>query len=227
MRIGILQPGYLPWLGFFEQLAKVDIFVLYDDVQYTTKDWRSRNKIKTANSSIWLTVPTHGSQQLLINEVKLVQDNVWKKKHLKSIELSYKKAPYFDWLMPDLERIINKELKYLIDLDSELITMLANKIGIKTNIINSSSLNIQQPDKNIKIIETIKALDGTYFYDGKSSQEFIDVPLFNQHGITVEFQDYKHPTYPQLWGTFVPYLSVIDLLFNVGEESFKYIINKN
>lgn len=226
MIIGILQPGYLPWLGFFDQIFHTDKFVILDDVQYTTRDWRSRNRIKTPNGVIWLTVPTHGTQHDIINQVKIDYGNNWQKKHLKSIEFSYKKAPSFNWLMPDLKKIINRKFTFLLDLDIELIYCIMKKIGIQTEILFSSSLKIVERDKSLRMLRIVEKLGGNHLLEGKAGLNYIDINIFTEKGIKVEFQDYKHPVYPQLWGEFIPYLSVIDLLFSCGNDSLKYIVGE-
>ena len=226
MKIGALQPGYLPWLGFFEQVYRVEKFVIYDDVQFTKQDWRTRNRIKTSNGVLWLTVPTHGHQTDMINEVTIANEQKWAARYLSAIRHAYGKAEHYQWLFPELETILSKHCDFLVDLDVQLIEMLLRKVGITAEIILASDLCIQEPDKNLKIIRTIKTLRGDYFYEGQAGKDFVDTNLFEKNEITVEFQHYQHPVYSQLWGEFVPNLSAIDLLFNCGPESLDYIIGR-
>ena len=225
MRIGILQPGYLPWLGFFEQVFRCDRFVLYDDVQFEKNAWRNRNRIKTPSGPRWLTVPVyqkgHTSQTLL--ETKIVEKGDWARKHLASISTYYGKAPFFDLYYQPLSEILQQQWTHLVDLDIRLIRYLLAVLGITTPLFRSSELGITEGRRNDRLIAILRALGGTAFYEGAAGRKYIEEDKFKSAGITVEYQDYKHPNYPQLYGAFVPYLSVIDLLFNCGNESLAVI----
>jgi len=228
MIIGILQPGYLPWLGFFEQMHRSDIFVIYDDVQYDKQGWRNRNKIKTPNGTHWLTVPVliKFTEHSLINEVKINNDVNWRKKHLFSIRQSYSKAPYYHRYSNIFEEAYEREWEYLIDLDVHFIHKLAEVIGIDTEkIIRSSTLGVIG-DRIERLIKICKKLKADIFYEGASGKNYIGEDSFSKEGIQVIFQDYRHPVYDQLYGDFVPYLSVIDLLFNQGDKSLSVLMHQ-
>lgn len=223
--IVILQPGYLPWLGFFEQLHRSDVFVVYDDVQYDKHGWRNRNRIKAAQGIQWLTAPVClEHSKILIKDVKLDSRNNWKKKHLKTIEQNYRKALYFDNYYHKLEKIINNNWSYLIELNMELIYWLAEELKVKKEFIFSSHLNIQG-NRIQRLIDICKKLGGSTLYEGTAGKNYINEEDFNQAGIKVEFQNYVHPEYRQLHGAFVSHLSVIDLLFNEGEKSKQILIS--
>lgn len=226
--IGILQPGYLPWLGFFEQMYKSDVFVIYDDVQYDKEGWRNRNRIKTANGAQWLTVPVHVklSQHPLINEVLINNKENWMKKHFTAIKLNYSKAPYFKDYIGIFEDAYSRKWEYLIDIDMHFIVRLAECLGIyNKRIVRSSNLAVQG-DRIERLVKICKNFNGDIFYEGASGRDYVDETIFFQHGIKVEFQEYRHPTYHQLYGEFIPYLSVIDLLFNQGKASLEILTNK-
>ena len=228
MKIGILQPGYLPWLGFFEQMYRSNIFVIYDDVQYDKHGWRNRNRIKTANGIQWLTVPVHVSlkEPLLIKEVRIDNRQNWAKKHLLSIRQNYAKAPFLKEYINIFEEAYSKEWEYLVDVDMYFITKLAECLHMKDKeIIMSSNLNVKG-DRIERLINICKIFNANTFYEGAIGKNYIDEGYFNRHGIKVEYQDYKHPVYKQLYGVFVPYLSAIDLLFNHGRESLSILTNK-
>lgn len=228
MKIGILQPGYLPWLGFFEQMYRSNIFVIYDDVQYDKHGWRNRNRIKTANGIQWLTVPVHVSlkEPLLIKEVRIDNRQNWAKKHLLSIRQNYAKAPFLKEYIDIFEEAYSKEWEYLVDVDMYFITKLAECLHMKDKeIIMSSTLNVKG-DRIERLINICKIFNANTFYEGAIGKNYINEGYFNRHGIKVEYQDYKHPVYKQLYGIFVPYLSVIDLLFNHGRESLSILTNK-
>ncbi|MBA7629888.1 hypothetical protein ES703_37395 [subsurface metagenome] len=229
MKVSILQPGYLPWLGFFEQLAKVDTFVLFNDVQYTKLDWRNRNRIKTPNGVRYLTVPiVRMSTETLIKDIKISYDHPWCMKHINMLRASYQKAAYFKQYFDHIKECIESKFEYLQDLNFALIKILSNLLGLEDkNFLWSSSVPYERSrNKSVNLLNICLSTGATYLYDGKSAQKFLDLDFLNEHGVTVEFQDYQHPQYPQQWGEFVPYLSVIDLLFNVGPESLDYIIGK-
>jgi hypothetical protein len=219
--VGILQPGYLPWLGFFEQLSQSDIFVIYDDVQFEKGSWRNRNRIKTPSGPLWLSVPVKqkGVSFSLIKDVKINALANWQRKHVRSIFQNYSKAPYYDWMADDLFTIIDRPWRFLIDLDLELIKMLADKLGIITPMRLSSDLNIRGAGMH-RLIDIIKKLDGNRFYEGSSGRNYIDERVMQQQDIQVIYQDFAHPTYPQLNGEFISHLSIIDLLFNAGPDSY-------
>lgn len=224
MIIGILQPGYLPWLGFFEQLYRSDIFVIYDDVQYDKNGWRNRNRIKTPNGIQWLTVPVllKGDSKSLIRDVKINNQERWRKKHCQSIKTNYSKSKFYNHYFYLFEKVYSKEWNFLIDLDMELIYVLCDLLGLKRKIVYSSDLGVQG-DKNERLIKICKKFGASIFYEGYAGKDYIDKKVFIESGIEVKFQDYRHPEYNQLYGDFVPYLSVIDLLFNEGDSSLKIL----
>jgi hypothetical protein len=222
--IGVLQPGYLPWLGFFEQLWRCDVFVIYDDVQFEKGSWRNRNRIKTPQGSQWLTVPVllKGKGFPLIHEVEINPSVAWQKKHIKTLQQCYAKAPFYENYSKKLFDIVDRPWRTLIDLDVALIRWIAEVLGIDTRTVLSSSLGIE--GKNVeRLIAVIRELKGKVFYEGASGKNYIDAEQFEKEGITVVFQDYRHPVYPQLYGNFASHLSVIDLLFNCGPESLNIL----
>src|SRR3990167_3554003 len=173
MRIGILQPGYLPWLGFFEQMYRSDIFVIYDDVQYDKDSWRNRNRIKTPNGTRWLTVPVRidFEERPLINEVKIDNAKDWRKKHLFSIRQNYSKASFF---------------KKYINIFAESLDMKDKKI------IMSSALNVKG-NRMDRLLNLCKKFGADTFYEGAAGRDYIDDGYFAKNGIKVEYQDYRHP----------------------------------
>lgn len=226
--IGILQPGYLPWLGFFEQMYKSDVFVIYDDVQYDKEGWRNRNRIKTANGIQWLTVPVHVklSDMPLIKDVKIDNKENWRKKHLLSIKHSYSKARFYKEHIGIFEEAYSMDWEYLVDIDMHFILKLADSLGmVAKKIVRSSGIEAGRGGDRIeRLINICKAFGADVFYEGASGRSYIDNSAFAVHGIKVEYQDYKHPVYKQLYGDFVPYLSVVDLLLNHGKDSLNIIM---
>lgn len=229
MRIGILQPGYLPWLGFFEQMYKSEVFVIYDDIQYDKQGWRNRNRIKTSNGIQWLTVPVLSNfhEHPLTNIVAIDNKINWRKKHFLSIKQNYSRTPFYEEYIDMFAEAYSREWQYLIDIDLYFITELANCLGMNNKKIVRSSTLGGKGDRTERLIAMCKIFKANTFYEGAAGKNYIDKKCFEKAGINVEFQDYKHPIYNQLHGDFVPYLSVIDLLFNHGEESLSIIIKKN
>lgn len=229
MIIGILQPGYLPWLGFFEQMHRSDVFVIYDDVQYDKEGWRNRNRIKNVNGIQWLTVPVYikFENHPLINEIKIDNTANWRKKHLYSIKQNYSKAPFFRKYISIFEEAYAKEWEHLIDIDMYFIVKLASCLGMgNKKMLRSSTLNIKG-DRIGRLIKICKLFCADVFYEGVSGNNYIDEKYFMEEGIKVEYQNYKHPVYHQLYGDFIPYLSVVDLIFNHGDKSLSILADRN
>ena len=225
MRLVVLQPGYLPWLGFFDQMHWADTLVIYDDVQYTKNDWRNRNRIKGTNGPQWLTVPVHFHLGNLIKDVALPEDKRWVKSHVKSLQFAYAKAKYFDDYFLPIKELIEAPHERLIDLDMALIMYLKGTLGIDAQILYSSRMQVQG-SKSQRLINICRECGATQYLTGDAARDYLDVKLFEDNGIEVRYHHYKHPEYPQLHGEFIPYLSVIDLLFNCGPESLDYITGK-
>ena len=222
MRISILQPGYLPWLGYFEQLLRSDVFVHYDDVQYTACDWRNRNRIGAKAGTQWLTVPVSYRRGQRINEVLINNSTAWARKHIGALRTNYAKSPFFDAYFHGLADVLSTPWQYLVDLDLAVAEWVKAKLGIHAKTIRSSQIASEDRCGQGKLIRICEMLGCDHFYEGHSGRAFVDTGLFESHGITVEFQDYKHPYYRQRWVRergFISHLSVVDLLFNQGPDS--------
>lgn len=223
MRVVILQPGYLPWLGFFDLMSKADTFVIFDDVQYTLRDWRSRNRIKTPDGVIWLTVPVKakGVRGKLVRDVAVDNTNHWQERHLKNLESFYKRARYFNEIMLLINDVYKKKYAFLMDVDMDLILAIKKYLSLESNITFSSEIpSISKKDE--KLLSICKYLNATHYLSGNAAKEYLREKLFEDEGIVVEWHNYHHPYYNQLWlkeNGFISHLSVIDLLFNHGPES--------
>lgn len=226
MTVVILQPGYLPWLGFFHQMYVADVFVVYDDVQYDKGSWRNRNRIKTANGVQWLTVPvlTKGRKMPSIKEVRINNESNWRRKHLESLVQAYGKTRYFDEYIKGFEHAYGREWELLIDLDMYFINYLAECLGCKTRLEYASNLGVDGI-KTERLVRICQALGSTEYFQGAAGRNYIDERLFFEVGIRLRYQDYVHPEYEQLYGEFVPYLSAVDLLFNHGPESLGILLS--
>ncbi len=231
--IGILQPVFLPWLGYFEQMAQADHFIFLDDVQYTRQDWRNRNRIKTASGPIWLTVPTkkhpHRSS---IRDIKINQEHDWQRRHIKSIEQNYGRCPYFQPFFSELVEAYRRDLRILVDLDCRLIKLMCRYLEIDTPTSFSSDVPRPAPDvraeadggpRTQRLIDICKHHRADRFYEGARGRDYININTFRSAGVDVIFQDYQHPEYPQQFGEFLSHMSAIDLIMNTGPEAPKIL----
>jgi len=216
----VLQPAYLPWLGFFDQLRRSDVFVYYDDVQYDKHGWRNRNRIKTHTGPLWLTVPIRhsglGFPRIL--DVEIDRRTPWARKHVASIRQAYAGAPFIRRYMPEIEEVLNHPWERLVDLNLACAHMIAGWLGIVRRIERSSMLGIGGAQSQ-RLINICRHFGASEYVSGDAASDYLDVPLFNGSGITVTWQHFVHPVYPQLHGEFVPFLSALDLLLNCGDKS--------
>ena len=223
MICAIMQPTYLPWLGYFELISNSDIFVFFDDVQFVKRSWQHRNRIKSHEGELLLSVPVFSKGKLgqKINEVLINNDGNWRKKHIQSIILNYQKAQYFRDYIDELNNIYSNDYTHLLDLNVQLIKFLMEKIGIRTETIVSSELQVEG-EKNEKIVGICKKVEADVLYDAGGAQEILDQAYFEKNNVKLVFQKYQHPVYRQP-GQFIPYLSALDLLFNEGSGSLDII----
>lgn len=227
MKLVVLQPAYLPWLGFFDQYDWSDVFVLYDDVQYDKNGWRNRNRILTANGPTWLTVPVKVSGQNFppILEVGIDNTQDWRRKHKLSLEQAYRKAPFFPTVYPALQAVLDQEWDKLIDLDLAMLRALTDLLGMEWKVLRSSELGVPG-QKTERLIGLCRKLGATEYLTGDAARSYLDESAFEAIGVKVRWHGYQHPEYTQRVptrsvgaGEFVPYMSVVDLLFHHGPES--------
>ena len=216
----ILQPGYLPWLGFFDQMRRADVFVYYDDVQYDTHGWRNRNRIKTQHGPMWLTVPVRhsGLSKPRILDVAIDARTNWAKKHVASLRQAYAAAPFGKQYVDALEKVLTRPRERLVDLDLAVAGLLAEWLGARPRIERASTLGIDGGQTE-RLVNICRHFGATSYLTGSAARTYLNVPLFETNGIAVHWQDFTHPVYPQLHGDFVPYLSAIDLILNCGPQS--------
>ena len=221
--VAVHQPQYLPWLGYFDKIDKADVFVLLDNVQFKKNEWQNRNKIKTAQGWMWLTVPVLYKYPNHIDEVQINNRIDWRKKHLRALEINYQKAPYFRNFFPEVEHFYAEDSDFISEANRASVLMLLRMLGIhrETEIASVLGHLPEEPSERLAAIcETVKA--DTYL-SGAGGKDYLDLEPFNDKGITVLFQDFKHPVYMQLYGDFIPNLSLLDLLFNCGPDSLKVL----
>lgn len=216
--ISIRQPGYFPYIGFFKKIQSCNIFVYLDDVQYERGDWDNRNKIKTSNGSMWLTVPVYNKSGQKLNEVQISYDTNWNIKHIKAIELNYQKTLYFSNYWDSLKNILEKKWSKLIELNLALIEYVNQALDINTQTIRSSDLKINSVGSQ-RLVDICKKLKGSTYLSGEMGKDYLDEKIFHKENIKVIYEKFQHPTYSQIHGSFIPNLSILDLLFNEGEKS--------
>ncbi len=216
----VLQPGYLPWLGFFDQLRRSDTFVLYDDVQYDKGGWRNRNRLKSPGGATWLTVPvrTKGRAHQRLLHVEIDNRQRWARQHISTIRQLYARAPHLGRYLPDLAELLSRPWGYLVDLDLALVSMLSGWMGLNRTPLRSSELGIAGSGTQ-RLVDIALQTGARRYLTGDAAEAYLDVAMFADHGIEVEWHGYRHPTYPQQHGSFVPYLSALDLLLNCGEDA--------
>jgi len=225
MRAAIMQPTYLPWIGYFGLMDCVDVFVLLDSVQFARRSWQQRNRIKTPDGPSWLTVPvlSKGQHDQLIQDVVVDTSHGFPEDHIRAIELNYKKAPYFEMYAPSLFAILRSRHKNLAQLNEDLIVWGRETLGITTLLKRSSELK-QHGVKAELLASLCDELRATEYISPPSSRDYLDESdAFQKHGIPFTYFEFEHPEYEQRFGEFVPYMSIIDLLFNVGPESLGVI----
>jgi hypothetical protein len=228
MNVVILQPSYIPWRGYFDQIRRADLFVFYDDVQYDKRGWRNRNLIKTPHGKKWLTIPVHsrGAQtdSIPINHIKIAWDNSWNREHLKSLQHAYSKAPHFEHYLPFLNAIYQRQDEFLADFTIESTIAIARELGnLHTRFMRSSELVGITGQKTDRLVEILQAVGATHYISGPSAKDYIENKKFESAGITLEYMEYNYPEYPQLYPPFDPYVSILDLLFMTGSEACNHI----
>ena len=222
MKVSICQSNYIPWRGYFDLIASADVFVVYDEVQYTKNDWRNRNLIKTATGLSWLTVPVRReSIHQKINET-LTMSTGWERKHITALTLNYSKSPFFQTYKDEIFEIY-ENFTSLSNLNVNMIKKICEILMIGTKIIDSSDLCLSG-DRNSKLIDACIKLNATTYISGPSASCYLDTAAFNLNNINVNWMDYSgYLEYPQRFGTFIGNVSILDLIFNIGPNSKNYL----
>lgn len=223
----VLQPGYLPWIGFFDQLRQSDTFVLYDDVQYDKHGWRNRNRVKSPGGATWLTVPvrTKGRPHQRLLDVEIDNEQRWAHQHLGTIRHLYARAPYVGRYLPHIVEVLSRRWGRLVDLNLELLSLLTAWFDLDRTILRSSQMGISGGGTR-RLVDIALETGASRYLTGDAAKDYLDVPMFAEHGIEVEWHGYGHPTYPQQHAGFVPYLSALDLLMNCGGEGARAVLGR-
>jgi hypothetical protein len=225
--VAIVQSNYVPWKGYFDLVRSADEFVLYDDVQYTRRDWRNRNRIKTADGVQWLTVPVEvkGKYDQTIRETK-VSDRGWAENHLTRLRHAYGKAPFWRDSQPLLTELYTEAagLEFLSDINACFIRRFCDVLGIGARITDSSAYRLDNPDPSGRLLDVCLQAGATEYLSGPAAKSYLNEALFREAGVTVRYMDYAgYPEYPQLHGPFDHAVSVIDLLVMTGPRAAEYL----
>lgn len=223
MIVSIHQPQYLPWLGYFSKIDRSDTFIFLDNVQFKKNEWQNRNRIRTAEGWQWLTVPVLHKFLQKISEVEINNTVQWNKKHLNALVTNYSKAPFFKEYIGFFEQTYAQDWKYLVDINIHIIQNLVKLMGIPDIELILASKFESREGPTERLIDLCKQVEGDIYLSGKDGAKYMDLDIFEKEGIKIIFQDYKHPQYPQLFGSFEPYMSILDLLFNCGPESLSIL----
>jgi len=227
MIVAINQPAYLPWLGYFHRIIASDIYVVLDHVQFEKNSFTNRNKIRTQDSSLMLTVPVQTKGKfgaLQINTLNIAPNSNWARKHKASMILNYSKAPYFDRYFPFFKSIYDKPPGRFCELVNEINAYLMDSLDIHADIRYSSQMNVDGQKSDL-VFNLCRQLGATTYLSGSLGRDYLEVEKFEQSNILVRYHDYEHPVYDQFYKNFESNMSVIDLLFNHGENSSKILNN--
>lgn len=224
--VSMMQPFYIPWKGLFDMIHRSDVFVFYDDVQYVTKNWESRNRIPTANGPVWLSVPviTKDRREQNICDAEINPNEDWQKKHYRTLSLTYAKAPFFkDYAYLLEEFYVQHQWTRLSELNEYTTGRLCDALGIQAEFVRSSDYGYKGTKAGEKIIQLCQTLGCNKLINGPKAGEYMKQELFDEAGIEVEYMEYDYPPYRQLYRPFDPYVTVLDLLFNTGDKAPYYI----
>lgn len=224
--VAIIQSNYIPWKGYFDIINMCDEFMLFDEAQYTRNDWRNRNKIKTANGLLWLTIPIARDYGQRIDEAT-VQDHLWAKKHLRTLQQSYAKAGSFKSYFPKIEAIYAQiaEETHLSRINYIMLTELCKLLGITTRFTWSTDYQSEE-GRVERVLSLCKQAQATEYISGPSAKSYMDDNLFEQNAVKVTYMSYEgYREYPQVHPPFEHGVSVLDLLLNMGDDAPQYLLS--
>jgi hypothetical protein len=225
VNVVILQPSYIAWRGYFDQIRQADVFVFYDDVQYDRRGWRNRNQIKTRHGKQWLTIPVQKvATDTRIRDVRIDWSRPWAQNHLKCLSFSYGKAPWFKEYLPLLQSFYARRDEFLADLTIATSIALARELGFtSTRFLRSSELPGIVGQKTDRIIHILQRLGATHYMCGPSASSYMEPAKFTAAGIPFEYVKYGYPEYPQLYPPYDANVSILDLLFMTGRAAGSYV----
>lgn len=218
MRVAIHQPQFMPWLGYLDKIDQADLFVVLDSVQFRKNEWQNRNRIRTAQGWQWITVPVLHKFGQRLDEVRINQQRDWKGRHLRALEIHYRRAPHRDRYLKGLREIYQHSWDRLTDVNLAVIRWLLDAFGIKTPLRLASEMRLRNEptDRLIDICHTVGAMQ---YLAGQGAAHYMDRTRFEASGVQLQEQHFRHPIYPQCYEPFVPGMAAIDLLLTCGDEA--------
>jgi len=220
--VGIHQPNYLPWIGYFHKIYASDLFVLLDDVEYTSGSWINRNRIKTPDGWTWLTVPVTDSQ-MPIHDVRIASGENWREEHKKSLQHNYGGAEYFDQWEPFLRDTYDRKWSHLSRLNRHLLETICERVGIEHEFVLSSNFDVDATASE-RLATICGKLDADVYLCGMGADEYMNESVFETQRVAVEYQSFDHPTYEQRFGEFVPKLTFLDACLNLGGDGARSLL---
>jgi len=220
--VGIHQPAYLPWLGYFDRIRQVDLFIYLDTVQFQKGSFQNRNRVLTGNGPAWLTVPVETAGKLystVLKDIEIDNSRNWQAKHWGTLRMNYAGAPMFRTVAPELETFYSRPWQRLSDLCLEMLMAFNRMLGIDTRIVRASELGQVNGRKSDLVLDLCQRVGATTYLSGSQGKDYLDMESFRSAGIGVQFQHYLTLPYPQPVASFVPALGVVDFLFNVPDPA--------
>ncbi len=227
MKISIQQPEFFPWLGYFDKIRQVDAVVFLDNVQFKKRYFENRNRIRMPNNEEgWIRIPvqTKGKYTQNINEVLIDETQPWQRKLMESLRMHYAKSPYWDFIGPDIMDVIQNDWVKLADFNIAIIQLFMKKLGLEKPTILGSTLGTTTHGSDL-ILEICQKVHANFYLSGRDGRSYMDLKPFQDAGVEVDFQDFKHPIYPQMHPGFEPAMSTFDLSCNCGEQCLSIIAN--
>lgn len=225
MRVAIMQPTFMPWLGYFDMMNSVDLFMFLDNVQFEKKSWQNRNRIKGSQGELMLTVPVRSAGRFtqLISETEIAFESNFARKHLNSISFSYSRAPKFDEVFPQVREVYRQDLTLLADFNLRIIEVLREMLGVSTPLLRTSELSAEGRSTELTVRQ-LREVGASEFLAAPGSRSYVEMERgFEKYGIRVLFHEYKHPSYPQLGSSFTSHLSALDLVLHTGRDSARVL----
>lgn len=222
MRVTIHQPQFLPWLGYLDKIDQADLFVVLDSVQFKKNEWQNRNRIRTAQGWQWLTVPVRHRFGQRIHEVRINESTDWRSRQLRALEMNYSRAPFRKEFLQEFGEMLHQETGSLASLNLGTVRWLLDKFGITTPIKLASTIQARE-EPTERLIDICESVGATAYLAGPGAEAYMDMKKFRSTGIEVDIQVFQHPDYSQCYEPFVPTLSAIDLLLNIGKEGLNRV----
>ena len=222
-QVAISQPMFFPWVGMFEQIKLADVYVHYDDALLPLSGGlTNRVKIKTANGSVWMTIPILRPSEQMISEVQFDNVKNWRRKHLQMLEQCYARAPFANDMLEIVKSVYDLKTNYLMEFNIFALEQVSRYFNFDTSFELSSKYKVAAKSSE-KVMELVRRVKGEVYITGHGAFDYLDHELFEQNRVEVQYMDYKRTPYPQLHGDFDPHVSILDLIANVGVEGSKLI----